>query len=101
MEKQATPQPRGFQHGPGYYYMDSQCWTFDQYGCRVFRDDEEQTVEETSDEQGEQMGAPTEEEGDRGEDSEELPLVEVARRQAQEEQEEGESQEDEEIPDEE
>ena len=56
-------------------------------------------MEETSEEQEEQVGAPAE--GDGGEDNEELPLAEVARRQVQEEQEEDESQEDDEIPDEE
>ena len=65
---------RGFQHGSEYYTTDDQGWVFDQYGCQVFRDDEESSDEE---------GVPgTEERGDE-EDSEEIPLVEIAKRQAQ------------------
>ena len=41
----------GFQHGPGYYHMDPQGRTYDKSGHWVFRDSEEQTVEESSDKQ--------------------------------------------------
>ena len=57
----------GFQHGPRYYHADPQGRTYDNYGCWVFRDDEEQTVEESLEEQ------------EQGRDSEEIPLAELQR----------------------
>ena len=42
-----------FQHGLGYDTTNSQGHTFDYYGRRVFGDDEEQTVEGSSDEERE------------------------------------------------
>ena len=70
---------RGFQHGLCYYTTDDQGQVSDQYGHQVFRDNEEQMVEESSDEEG----VPRTEERDDEEDSEEVPLAETARRQAQ------------------
>ena len=70
---------RSFQHGPGYYTTDDQGQVFVQYGHRVFRDHEEQMVGEMSDEED----VPKIEERGDEEDSEEIPLAEIVRRQAQ------------------
>ena len=64
---------KGFQHGLGYYTTDAQGWVFDQYGRRVFQNDEEQTVEESFDDNGD--GEEQQQEGD----SDEVPLAEVIR----------------------
>ena len=46
----------GFEHGKGYYLEDEQGQLFDQYGDRVYREGEEQMVEEISDEESPERG---------------------------------------------
>ena len=62
----------GFEHGKGYYWEDEQGQLFDQYGDRVYKEGEEQMVEESSDEESPERGDE--------EDSEEIPLAEVRRK---------------------
>ena len=75
-----------FQHGPWYYHQSPQGRTYDQYGCQVFRDSEEQTVEEDSKEillaelqRQEQEGEAGELEGE--EETEELEIEWLAEAQ--------------------
>ena len=62
----------GFEHGKGYYWKDEQGQLFNQYGDRVYREGEEQTVEESSDEVSPERGEE--------EDSKEIPLAGVRRK---------------------
>ena len=82
----------GLEHGKGYYQEDEQGQLFDKYGDRVYREGEEQTVEESSDEESPERGDEEEEE-----DSEEIPFAEVRRKGQERETRDDEEEEETEI----
>ena len=70
-----------FQHGPGYYTTDAQGCTDDKYRRGVFQDDEEQTVEESSNEDEEGNGDGEQQQQER--DSDNVPLAELLRQEGE------------------
>ena len=72
-----------FEREESYYWEDEQGQLFDLYGDRVYREGEEEMVEESSDEERPQRG--DEEEVGEEEDSMEIPLAEVRRKKQERE----------------
>ena len=68
----------GFHHGLKFYRTDEQGRVFDRYRKRVYREGEEQMVEESSEEEEVELGVEKLPENDS--DDEDTPLKEIAER---------------------